>query len=56
MNRDYEKVPPQYTCNDYREEMILLALRHKLQQSDLSDEERAKLKKEIARLEKAIGF
>ncbi len=47
---------PQYTYNDYREEMILLALRQKLQQPDLTVEERVELVKEIARLEKAIGF
>lgn len=47
---------PQYTCNDYREEMILLALRQKLQQPGLSGAERAKLEEEIAHLEKAIGL
>jgi len=46
----------QYTCNEYREEMILLALRRKLQRHELTEEERAKLIKEIARLEEAIGF
>jgi hypothetical protein len=47
---------PQYTCNDYREEMILLALRQRLQRPELSDEDKAKLTEEIDRLEKAIGF
>lgn len=56
MTRDQKSSPSQYTCNDYREEMILLGLRQKLQQSNLTDEERVKLKKEIARLEKIIGF
>jgi len=45
-----------YTCNDYRQEMILLGLRQRLQQADLSEEEKAKLAEEIARLEKAIGL
>lgn len=45
-----------YTCNDYRQEMILLGLRQKLRRSDLTDEEKAKLMKEISTLEKAIGF
>jgi len=36
--------------------MILLGLRQKLQQSDLTDEEKTKLTKEIDRLEKIIGF
>jgi len=47
---------PQYTCNEYRQEMILLALRQKLQRSELSEEERKELLKEIARLENEIGF
>lgn len=52
-----EKVAPvQYTCNDYRQEMILLGLRQKLQRSDLTDAEKAKLLEEISRLEKVIGF
>lgn len=45
-----------YTCNDYREEMIVLALRQKLRRTDLSEEERTKLVEEIARLEAAMGF
>jgi len=45
-----------YTCNEYREEMILLALQRKLQNSDLSSEERGQLEKEIIELEKQIGF
>ncbi|MGB3223147.1 MAG: hypothetical protein WBB23_10125 [Desulforhopalus sp.] len=46
----------QYTCKDYREEMILLALRQKLQLSQLTDEEKTKLTEEIGRLEKILGF
>ena len=56
MTYDHKKVSSQYTCNEYREEMILLALRQKLLQADLTAEEKEKLVKEIARLEKAIGF
>lgn len=37
-----------YTCNDYREEMMLLALRQKLADSDLYEDERSRLKEEIA--------
>ncbi|GAB6192215.1 hypothetical protein [Desulfocastanea catecholica] len=48
--------PSQYTCNDYRQEMILLGLRQKLQRSDLTDAERMQLLQEINTLEKAIGF
>jgi hypothetical protein len=46
----------QYTCKDYREEMILLALPQKLQLPHLTDEEKTKLTEEIVRLEKALGF
>lgn len=57
MTQDHKKVSSTtYTCNEYREEMILLGLRQKLLQPELSAEERDKLIKEIARLEKAIGF
>ena len=46
----------QYTCNEYRAEMILLALQHKLQQTDLSERERRETLHEIARLEKIVGL
>ena len=45
-----------YTCNEYREEMILLALKQKLHNSDLSQSERDDLENQIAMLEKKIGF
>jgi hypothetical protein len=55
MTQDRKKTS-QYTCNEYREEMIVLALRQKLQHPNLTAEERAGLIEEIARLEKALGF
>ena len=45
-----------YTCNEYREEMILAALQRRLQQEDLSEEERAELLREIAELEERMGM
>lgn len=45
-----------YTCNEHREEMILLGMRRQLQRTDLTEEERAKLLKDIAKLEKEMGF
>lgn len=45
-----------YTCNEYREEMMLLALRQKLADPGLRENERSRLKEEIAELEKKIGF
>ena len=56
MTNNPKTVSSKYTCNEYREEMILLGLRQKLLKSDLTAEERVKLAKEIARLEKNIGF
>lgn len=51
-----KKASGKYTCNEYREEMVLLALQHQLRQPDLSDKKRAALLKEITRLEKELGF
>lgn len=45
-----------YTCNEYREEMILAALQRRLQQEDLSEEERAELLREIAEFEERMGM
>ena len=45
-----------YTCNEYREEMILLGLRRKLAQKDLTPEERDRLRDEIAEVEKKMGL
>ncbi len=56
MRQDHKPAALPYTCNEYREEMILLALRQQLQRLDLTEEEREKLTQEIVRLEKVIGF
>jgi hypothetical protein len=45
-----------YTCTEYREEMVLLALQRKLQNPALNREEKETLRKEIAELEIRIGF
>jgi hypothetical protein len=45
-----------YTCNEYREEMILLALQRRLQQEQLSEAERAKRAEEIERLTRKMGM
>ena len=47
-------MPPQsnYGCGDYRTEMILVGLRTRLQQDNLTDEERRKLENELKDLEK----
>lgn len=45
-----------YTCSDYREEMILVALQRKLNKADLSEEQKARLRQEIAELETKMGL
>lgn len=40
-----------YTCGDYREEMRLLGLKRRLEQGDLSEDERLRLAEEIRALE-----
>lgn len=46
----------QYTCNEYREEMILLGLQKKLSSEDLTPEEKKALLREIAEVEKQMGI
>ena len=45
-----------YTCNDYREEMTLLALRNRLNSASLTEEERRKIEREIKRFEDRMGM
>lgn len=45
-----------YTCTDYRQEMILAGLRRQLAQSDLSPEEKERLREQIRRLEVEMGM
>lgn len=47
---------PEYTCRQYREEMILLGLRKRLNVPALSDRERLTIEKEIRRLEAQMGM
>jgi hypothetical protein len=46
----------QYTCNDYRSEMILISLNKKLTDPGLSEKDRQDIHKEIKRLEKQMGM
>jgi len=46
----------QYTCNDYRSEMILISLNKKLMNPELSEKDRQNICKEIQRLEKQMGM
>ena len=45
-----------YTCNDYREEMILLGLQKRLNQENLSDKEKQEILREIEVIEKQMGM
>ncbi len=56
MKKKIKNTATNYTCNEYREEMILLGLRKQFQNPDLSENEKKKLLKEIERLEKLVGI
>ena len=45
-----------YTCDDYRKEMMLLALRKRLQQKDLSKEEKDRIVEEIKKMEEETNL
>ena len=45
-----------YTCTDYRKEMMLLSLKLRLQQENLTEKERAALIEEIRKLEQQMGL
>jgi len=45
-----ENIQP-YTCNEYRQEMMLLGLENRLSSENLSDEEKQNLVEEIKKLE-----
>ncbi|NIO05279.1 MAG: hypothetical protein GTN74_11910 [Proteobacteria bacterium] len=45
-----------YTCRDYREEMILLSLKRRLAQKNLSDKERRFIIEEIEKLESDLAI
>jgi len=50
------EVSNKYTCNEYREEMILLGLQKRLASGDLTPKERKNLLREIAEVEKQMGI
>lgn len=45
-----------YTCNDYRQEMMLAGLRRQLARPDLTEKEKHHLKEQIRRLETEMGL
>ena len=53
---DKKMIKPKYTCNEYREEMILAGLQRRLASKDLNDQEKETIRKEIEKLEKAMDM
>ncbi len=45
-----------YTCNDYREEMILLGLKRRLALEKLDENEKKEIIEQIKKNEKAMGL
>lgn len=45
-----------YTCTDYRTEMILLSLRRRLENKDLSEAEKEDLLLKIKKIEAGMGL
>ena len=45
-----------YTCNEYREEMMLLGLQRRLSDGSISEEERRRLEERIKDLEASMGM
>ncbi len=43
-----------YTCNDYREEMILLSLQKRLTDENLSEKDKESILKDIEKLEREM--
>jgi hypothetical protein len=48
--------PKNYTCQDYRQEMVLVGLKKRLANQELSEEERLSLLNSIESLEKEMGL
>ena len=52
----FQNIKMDYTCNEYRTEMILLGLQRRLQDDDLSEAEKKKIKEQIREIEQAMGM
>ena len=48
--------PAKYTCAEYRQEMILLGLKRRLEAPGLPDAERKTIAEKIRRLEQQMGM
>ena len=56
MERCHLSSNTQYTCNEYREEMLLLGLQRRLHAEGVSEEERERLKERIKDLESSMDM
>lgn len=58
MNDDNDTGTPagNYTCNDYRAEMILLALQRRLSRPELGEREKKEIQAEIERVKEEMGM
>jgi uncharacterized coiled-coil DUF342 family protein len=54
--QDKKMTSNKYTCNDYRQEMILMALEKRLATSALTPEEEETIKNEIKQLQESMGM
>lgn len=51
MKKDSAMPQSTYTCNDYRQEMILLSLTRRLEDEGLAEPEKEKLRRQIKKIE-----
>lgn len=51
MKKDSAMPQSAYTCNDYRQEMILLSLTRRLEDEGLAETEKEKLRRQIKKIE-----
>lgn len=52
----FRKLTSNYTCTEYREEMILLGLQKRLATENLTSDEKEELLKQISEVEKQMGI
>ena len=45
-----------YTCREYRQEMILLGLKRQLEDAELDEPQRMNIEKKISKLEQQMGM
>jgi hypothetical protein len=45
-----------YTCNEYRQEMMLLGLKRRLEDPEMSEAEKKRLYEKVCQLERQMGM